>query len=716
MTTATLLDLFGTENPLSAKIASQDALDVRAFTVREGLSKLFEVHLLVRCENPDVDLEEVLGRPASFRIDPGTPATPAPTWSGLCPHMAQTGVEDLADGVSTYELTIVPLLWLLTERRNHRVFQRKSEPQIVLDLLAEWYIEPIVRFDLAKYRAREYRVQYAESDFDFLSRMLEDAGITYFFEAVGGESKLVLTDAPQAAPRRGAPLVYANSATGKPGESFATDVRPGRRTRPGRYVQRDWDFRVAPTAPLFSEATAGLPQESELERFHYVPNALHFFQGPGPLYPVGDDKGKFRRDVSEGDVQAERRVLAKQGDARSFTFVTNALDVQGGTVLEITDHPRPDVAGQPLLIVDVERSGESTGEWTVACSARSASAPYHPPLSTDKPRVMGIEPATVVGPKGQEIHVDEFGRVRVHFHWDRESKLDENSSVWIPVSQFWAGPGYGHVDHPRVGHEVLIDFLGGDPDQPIVIGRLYTAPNPVIYPLVANKTKSGWRSESSPGGGGYNELMFEDKKGEELVRFQAEKDYTALTKRDSGTVVRRDSLSHVGRDQTHAVLRDQTIRVKCHRRLRVESTQSHWVDKDIYQESLERSTVVRSRRTLIHHSNQMDLFSVAPRKTGPVKPTELPIKSFISISPDKIVIQAPLVDINPGAAQCARPPKPDPVSRAEQRNWYFFGGPEEDGNARPAREPTTPEAHPDVEVMTPKKRAPKSGGCTGGCP
>ncbi len=700
MSAVTPLQFLESPRSLTCEIASGDALDVRHFSVHEGLSQLFEVHLVVRTSAHDLDLDAVIGAPARFRVIDGFPGE-GRTYDGICRAMEQVGVEDASRGLSTYELTIVPPLWLLTERRNHRMFQGMSEPEIVLGVLREWGIDVDLRLDVGAYKKREYRVQYAESDFAFVSRMLEDAGITYLHETARGRTRLVLTDAPHAAERLPEPLPYENSPSGRLGVPFATEVTLGRRTRPGRYVQRDWDFRVAATAPLYAEAGGGLPQEAALERFHFAPSALHFFEGPGPAFPQGDDRGKYRRDTTVGDVQAKKRLEAKQGEARSLSFRTNALHVAPGAVLTIASHPRGDVSGQPLLVVTMQSEGAATGDWAFECQARYADAPFLPPLVTEKPRVMGIEPATVVGPKGEEIHVDEFGRVRVHFHWDRESALDERSSVWIPVSHAWSGPGYGHIDHPRVGHEVIVDFLCGDPDQPIVVGRIYTAPNPVIYPLVENKTKSGWRSDSSPGGDGFNELMFEDKKARELVRYQAQKDSTSLIKRDAGTVVVRDSQSHVDRDQTHTVMRDQTTRVRCHRSLRVERHMSRWVDKDIYQESLERSTVVRSKRSLIQHSNQMDLLSVAPKRAIMGRPTELPIQAFVQITPDKIVIQAPLVDINPGVPKPPPPPKPDPISQAERRDWYFFGGPEEHHGQR-------------VATPTPTQVNPPAGCCRGG--
>ncbi|MBL8740343.1 MAG: type VI secretion system tip protein VgrG, partial [Myxococcales bacterium] len=625
--------LLGTQNALTAKIASGDPISVRSFDLHEGMSTLFQVDLSVLAKNAHIDFAAVVGKEASFTISPD--GLPARVFRGVIAQMAQVAVEDAPGGLSSYQLMLVPKMWLLSQRRNHRMFQRMSEPEIVSKILGEWGVEHELRLT-ETYKKREYRVQYAESDFAFVSRTLEEAGITYFFQTAADGGPLVLTDAPEKAEPR-APLPYVNEPNMKLKHDLVTDLRVGRRTKPGRYVQADWDFRVAATLPLRSEAESGLDVEQRLERYHYAPNALHFVEGPGASYPVGDQKGKFRRDMDEGDKQAERRLLAKQGPARTLSFVTTALELRPADVLSLEGHPRSDVSAAPLLVVASTLRGEATGEWSHECEARYADQPFKPPMATPRPRVMGLEPATVVGPKGEEIHVDEFGRVKVHFHWDRESKRDDESSVWIPVSHPWAGKGFGLINHPRVGHEVIVSFLCGDPDQPVIVGRLHTAQNPVIYALPEHKTKSGWRSRSTPQGEGFNELMFEDKKGEELVRLQAELDFTALVKRDSGVVIRRDSMSHVNRHETHTVIGDQTTRVKQNRRMRVEQIQAEFIDKDIFEQSIRGSTVRRAKKILWNHASEAILLSVSPSRVGPDDRTvDQPIKSFIKIEANKI--------------------------------------------------------------------------------
>ncbi len=517
---------------LEVTLSSGDAFDVREFSVHEAMSSLFQITLLVVCDNPDVDFEAVVGQPASFAVRGPHPRV----WTGLCNELQQLAVED--DGLSTYHVSIVPALWLATQRRNHRMFQQISEPDIALKLLEEWGVAPEVKIDRAAYKKRKYRVQYAESDYAFMSRMLEDAGITFYFDEKDGQSRLVLSDAPQAGARRPDAIPFRDNPTTALREHVTT-LRVGRQVRPGRYTIRDHDYRRPPDYKLLATASSGASGvEERLERFHYTPGAFLFGAEKGDETPVADDRGKARHDEAEGAALADKRLAAKRASAKTFTFETNAHDLAPGVVASIVDHPRTDLgAGRPLLVVEAMLSGTRDGEWTHHVEARSADAPYRPALSTPKPKISGVESATVVGPAGEEIHCDEFGRVRVHFHWDRESKMDEQSSCWIHVSQPWAGTGFGGVNLPRVGQEVLVDFLGGDPDRPIITGRVFTNLQKVPFGLPANKTQSGWKSNSTGGGGGYNEIMFEDAAGKELVRMQAERDLTKLVKNDESVTI-----------------------------------------------------------------------------------------------------------------------------------------------------------------------------------
>ncbi len=543
---ASFLNIAGQPEELSITVASGDELQVRQFTVQARMSSLFVVTLVATCKNADVDFDAVVGQPARFSIRSGPYER---SWSGLCNRLQQIGIEE--GGASTYHVNIVPMLWLATQRRNHRMFQQQSELDIALVILDEWGIQPEKKLT-ARYKRRKYRVQYGESDFSFISRMLEDAGISFYFEQHGEETKLVLADAPQLNEPRAEKIPF-REGSGANGDHLSS-VRVGQQVRPGRYTVRDHDYRRPPAQKLLASVDAtGSALERRLEQYHYEPGAFLFGADKGEDTPHADDRGKTRTDEVEGKLLAQKRLEAKRGSARVCTFETNALDLGPGVVMSMLGHPRAELGeAQKLLIVESTVSGMA-GSLSQTCEARSAASPYRPPMETPKPKVSGVESATVVGPKGEEIHTDEFGRVRVHFHWDRESEMDEKSSCWIHVSQPWGGSGFGGSNLPRIGQEVLVDFLGGDPDKPVIVGRMYTNLQKTPYKLPDNKTQSGWKSNSTGGSGGYNELMFEDAGGNEMLRMQAQKDMSKLVKNDESARIGKNRAKSIGNDDSISI-------------------------------------------------------------------------------------------------------------------------------------------------------------------
>jgi len=492
MATAIPLSL-GNQN-LTVSVASGDALDVREFQIEEGVSRLFEVALRVVSQDPDADFETTIGGPARFEIHRVSPADGETRhWSGVCSRIEQIEVEE--DGLSTYVLHIVPTLWLATQRRNYRIFQDQSELDAAMAILAEWGITPRLELSEASYEKRRYRVQYAESDFDFVSRMLEDIGVAYHFEQSGEGTQLVLVDAPnRRAARVAVPfLAQPNERTG---QDWVTGLRTQRQVRPGKYTQSDVDYRRALDYPLSASASGGVGIEASLERYHHNYGAF-LWKAQGEGTPVADDRGAARTSEAAGQIQVNRRLEAQRVEGRGATFRTSAHDIRPGKVITIVGHPRAEI-GAAQLVVACRLTGTTTGDWQHWCETRYADSDYRPELVTAKPRTLGVESATVTGPAGEEIHTDEFGRIRVHFHWDRQGAADQTSSCWIPVSQPSAGAGFGAISLPRVGQEVVIDFLGEDPDRPVVLGSVFTQTTPPPYELPKYKMVSGMRSESYP--------------------------------------------------------------------------------------------------------------------------------------------------------------------------------------------------------------------------
>ena len=534
--------------------SGERSLSVRRFVVHEAISSLFSVSVWARSPDASVDLSALVGQAAGLRIESGYKFAhePGRMWSGICACAAQVQAEP-EPRLSTYLVTIVPAMWLLTKRSGHRIFQHLSIPDIVDEILAEWRVVPVWEIDRGRCPKLEIKIQYGESDFTFVCRLLEEAGIAFLFEDTGGDTELVLRDEPQAKAMRAAPLPYAEHASQAAEEEFVSNVQIGHEVRPGAFVLRDHDFR-RPAFPLAEEAPKAEAPEDKNEQVRYEPGSYLAELGAGGDTPVADDKGVARHDTGYGKAKATRLLAGARAGKQSVTFDTNAMDLRPGTVLSLANHVHPDVAGRPLLATNFSLEGSPTDAWRMTARAVSAELPYRPPAVTPKPVVHGIQSATVVGVKtpeeAQEIHVDELGRVRVQFPWDRDGKADDHACCWIRVGQGWGGKAYGLITIPRVGQEVLVAFLDGDPDQPVITGRLFNALNPVPYKLPEEKTVSTWKSDSSPGSNGFNEIKLEDRKGQELFYHQAEKDQRVLIKHDETITVLRDRRKDVTEDET----------------------------------------------------------------------------------------------------------------------------------------------------------------------
>ncbi|MDC3960498.1 type VI secretion system tip protein TssI/VgrG [Polyangium jinanense] len=531
------------------------ALSPYRFSIRESASSLFTVSLWAHSPDPSLDLTAVLDQPATFRIVAGyleVANLGARTFRGIIVDTEQVYALQPAPGqkgLSTYHFRIVPDLFRLTQRRGNRIFQHLSIPDIIDKLLAEWSVEKVWHIDRTSYPKLEYKVQYAETDFQFVSRLLEEAGIVYTFPE-SEDGKLALSDRLEANPRRpGPPIRYVDHPSQASEKECVTAVRFAREVRPGAFAARDHDFRN-PDFPLFGDAPHASAPEARLEQYHFDQGAFLVETGKGGGTPVADDKGVARHDAKYGKLLAERSLHGERAGVRGVFFEANTFDLAPGAVFSIDQHPHPDLPhDRKLLVLETTLEGTANDEWSLTGHAVFADTPHRPPRRTPKPIVHGLQSATVVGPQGQEVHTDEFGRVRVQFPWDREGKKNDGSSCWVRVNQGWGGMGYGMIVLPRIGQEVMVGFLEGDPDQPIIVGRVYNAVQQVPYRLPEHKTRSTWKSDSSLGSGGFNEIMFEDLKEKELVWQQAEKDRTRLVKNDEFATVVHDRQKLVKNDE-----------------------------------------------------------------------------------------------------------------------------------------------------------------------
>ncbi|EYF08793.1 type VI secretion system Vgr family protein [Chondromyces apiculatus] len=638
-----MADASGLSRPnLHLDVPVQESFDVREFTVDDGLSTLFTVDLEIACPNPALDLE-LVGQPASFHIELDALAYPGQSkrsWSGVISELHLLRSE--STGLSTYRISLAPRLWLLTLRTNCRVFQQLTDLDIVKAILGEWGIEPVVECTRS-YKTRKYRVQYQESDFTFICRMLEAAGITFYFRAADGESQLVLADTPEHGPEREGNLDYLDEPM--EGATFATQLRASRALTSGKVTLADHDHRL-PNTPLTAQASPSAhPVESQLENYAYTPGSFRF-GNPGPKdTPTADDRGRTRTDPKEGQRIADQVGAASVARAKRFIFDSNALDLAPGLRFSIGQHPLAERVGQ-MLVTRTTFTGTFDSEAHVLCNAAAASTPYRPEAVTPTPVIHGVESAIVVGPAGETIHCDEFGRVRVQFHWDRYGKMDENSSCWVPVNQAWAGEGLGALNIPRIGQEVLVSFLAGNPEEPAIVGRIFTNLLRPPFPLPANKTQNGFRSASVPanGGtasGGFNMMMFEDKQGSEEIRIRAEK--------DQNTRVNNDKTLSVGRHRKMDVVGNDKEKVEGNQTNSVFGTMKSAVGVDklasVVGDFLSMTGGQRVLQTIGSYVSNALSHNISSEEGTTISVGS----SMIHIGPDSITIQTPKLLLNPGA-------------------------------------------------------------------
>jgi type VI secretion system secreted protein VgrG len=575
----------------------QTDLHVRQFAVRESVSNTFTIDILFRSPNHSLDFDSIVGNAATFKVHAGYAYVKdggQRSWNGIVSRAEQLEAlqdRDGKEGHSTYTLQIVPKIWLLNHRRGNRIFQQLSIPDIVSKLLGEWGVRPKWKIDGAQYPKLDYKVQYAESDFDFMSRLLEEAGIAYTFSDGGVP---VFGDAlGQNEPRAGAAIPFVESPNESTQKEFVTQVRFAREVRPGAATFRDHDPRK-PDFALLGNAAPGKGIEAKLEQYHYDAHAFLAHTGAEEKTPSADDRGFARHDAKYGNAVAARAIEASRTGDRTIHLTANTFDLSPGSVFSIDGHPHGSLANAPkLLAVASKLTGSDTGDFDFSVESHFGDAQYRPPRQTSKPVIQGLQSATVVGPAGQEIHCDEYGRVRVQFPWDREGKNDERSSCWIRCDLGWGGSGFGMVSLPRVGQEVLVSFLEGDPDCPTVIGRSYNAAQATPYNLPQDMTRSSWKSNSSPGSEGFNEIMFEDKAGGELVWQHAHKDRNRLVNNDEFATIGNDRQKYVKNDETERTQNNLKQLVGKAFDMLTAQTKNETIGQDVNQ------TVVGSRREQI---------------------------------------------------------------------------------------------------------------------
>lgn len=505
-----------------------DTLLLRSFHGEERISGLFRFTLELESETPDVDFAALVGKGVTITVHlaDGTDRY----IHGLVGRFVQGGT---SVPFTRYYAEIHPWLWMLTHSADCRIFQEKSVPDIVEEVFSDHGFTDFKRSLTGTYTPREYCVQYNETAFEFVSRLLEQEGIFYFFEHEDGKHTLVLADDAGAfAATPGAATVRYGTHGEWTQQNTVIRCSLEESVIPGAFALDDFNFET-PSTDLMVAVASQVAQNGSTRRV---------YEYPGGFLKTAAGEGLTQVRAEEREAPLRRL----RGDSYCRAMIP-------GFKTALEDHYRADVNAE-YVVLAVNHAGTWEG-YSNSFEAFPSAIPFRPLRTTRKPIIPGAQTAIVVGKAGEEIWTDEYGRIKVQFHWDQLGENDEKSSCWIRVAQGWAGKSWGQWFLPRIGQEVVVSFLEGDPDRPLVTGAVYNAEQTVPYALPAEQTKSTIKSNSSKGGEGFNELRFEDKKDSEEVYFQAEKDFNRVVKNN-------DTLK-VGFEKKDAG--DQTIDVYNHR-------------------------------------------------------------------------------------------------------------------------------------------------------
>ena len=600
---------------------------VLGFKLFEGISSPFALHVSLVSED-EINFDEVVGKEALLTL---LGEENDRYLHGVLRQFIQNGSKGR---FYFYEAEVIPTLWLLSLEQDCRIFQNKKAEDIIKQVLQDGGITGD-RFSFrlqGKYPEREYCVQYRETDLDFISRLCEEEGIFYLFEHAKDKHVLVFGDSTAAYQTiEGEEEITFNPAMGMvPGQEFVYHLAFSQKVFSGKMTRRDFNFEK-PTLDLTSKE-----QDKSYQK-------LEVYDYPGRY--VEENRGKGLTKVRlEESITFKEKAEGKSTSPR----------LTPGFKFKLIDHERKSF-NQEYLLAEIRHEGQQPQaleeladpkekfSYTNQFISIPSSVVFRPERKTPKPIVKGIQTAVVVGPKDEEIYTDKYGRIKVQFHWDRVGKKDDKSSCWIRVASIFAGGQYGAIFTPRIGQEVVVDFLEGDPDQPLITGRVYNADYMPPYPLPDEKTKSTIKTNSSIGGEGFNEIRFEDKKGEEQLFVHAEKDLDIRVKND-----RRE---WIGNEQHLIVKKDQFEKVEGDKHLTILGDQNEKVNGTV---SLQTGMDLQEKAGMKYAMDAgMEIHLKAGMNVVIEGGVSLTIKvggNFININPGGVFIQGTMVMINSGGA------------------------------------------------------------------
>ena len=520
----------------------EDVLLFHGMSAREEMSRPFEYQLDLLSSKVDVKFDDILGKNVTIKF--ALPDDSTRFFNGYVTRIAQGG---LYGRYRRYIATVRPWLWFLTRTADCRIFQDMKVPDIIKAVFAD---HPSADFKLeltGTYRKWTYCVQYRETDFNFVSRLMEQEGIAYYFRHSEGHDTLVLTDS-------------TSKHTPVSGYEKLSYIGPEQQVQPDHEHVRAWDFaqEVQPGAYVHDDydlerPSVELKTNKTLPR-GYTPSDYEVYDYPGAYLQRGDGEQYAAVRIDE--------IVSQYAIAHG---VTNARGLTVGSLLTLEDHPREDQNGEYLIVSanydltfeNYESLPEAGGtSYRCAFVAMPTSQQFRPKRLTPKPFVQGPQTAVVVGPGGEEIYTDKYGRVKVQFHWDRRGKKDENSSCWIRVSSPWAGKGWGGVATPRIGQEVIVDFLEGDPDQPIITGRVWNAEQLPPFGFPAGAVISGVKSKTHKGSG-YNEMSLDDTAGKERVFIHGQYNMDTVVEHDQTSTIHNCRTDRVDVDDSESIGKNQ---------------------------------------------------------------------------------------------------------------------------------------------------------------
>ena len=551
----------------------KDVLLLVGFTGQEAVSRLFSFQLDLMAENDkDIAFDKLLGQKISIRVT--LPKDQKRFFSGICNRFSQGEQDEI---FTRYRLEMVPELWKLTKKAQSRIFQHKSVPDILKKVLEGLDVTYEIQ---GNFHPRDFCVQYRETDFNFASRVMEEEGIYYFFKHTSDGHKMVVANTRQSHPDMpsNSKLIYEDVEGGRRDEDRVYDWEKTQELRSGKYTLWDHCFEL-PHKHLETEANildtvlAGkishkfkVDGNDKFEIYDYPGEYAQRFDGVDR--GGGDRAGDLQKIFQDNKRTVDLRMDEEAATGLVIQAASNCRQLVSGHKFTVERHFNADSEYVITSLSHSARQGDyrtnqSEFQYSNQFTCIPSALPFCPQRLTPKPVVQGTQTAIVVGPAGEEIFTDKYGRVKVQFHWDREGKNDAESSCWVRVATLWAGKQWGVVHIPRIDQEVIIDFLEGDPDQPIIIGSVYNAREMPPYGLPDNKTQSGIKSRSSKGGtpANFNEIRFEDKKGQEQVYIHAEKNEDIIVENDKTENVGHNETITIQNDRVETVMGNETLSV-----------------------------------------------------------------------------------------------------------------------------------------------------------